>query len=298
MTLVRKKFLFIVLFVLAAMGAIQGIAVFAEELAIPSLTQRVTDLTGTLSADQHDALESRLERLEREKGSQIAVLIVTTTQPEDIAQYSIRVADAWKIGREKVADGVIVIIAKNDRKMRIEVGRGLEGAIPDVYAKRIIADIMAPKFKQGDFAGGINAGVDRLAGLIGGEPLPEPETRSNENSLFEGMLPFILFAGLIFGGILRAMFGNFFGSAANGGIIGVIVWVLGAGLLAALAFGVIAFVFTLLIGGGMGSSGSGGRRGGHPGWYGGGSYGGGMGGGGVFTGGGGDFGGGGASGDW
>lgn len=291
-----KRFFFVLLLLTAA-----GISC-AEEAAVPDLSRRVTDLTGTLSATQRDALEEKLAQFEQEKGSQIAVLLVPTTQPEDIAQYSIRVADAWKIGREKIADGVILIVAKDDRKMRIEVGRGLEGAIPDIYAKRIIADVMAPKFKQGDFAGGINAGVDSLMELIKGERLPEPgpQDGTNEGGTFMGMLPFILFAGLIFGGILRAMLGNFFGSALNGGIIGGIVWVLGAGLLAALAFGAIAFVITLLTGG-MGGGGPGSRRGGgHPGWYGGGSYGGGDFGssGGVFTGGGGDFGGGGASGDW
>ena len=146
----------------------------AADVAVPPLTGRVVDLTGTLSSGDVDRLTQTLKNLEARKGSQIAVLIVPTTQPETIEQYSIRVAEAWKIGRKKIDDGALLVIAKNDRKLRIEVGYGLEGALTDVTAKRIIDEIITPKFRSGDFAGGISAGVDRMIGVIDGEPLPAP----------------------------------------------------------------------------------------------------------------------------
>src|SRR5215470_1366331 len=146
----------------------------AAEVAVPPLRAHVTDLTGTLSAAEVQTLDARLRDFERAKGSQIAVLMLPSTQPETIEQYSIRVAEAWKIGRAKVDDGVILVIAKNDRKLRIEVGRGLEGAIPDAIAKRIVSDVIAPHFKSGDFYGGVSAGTDALMKLIEGEPLPAP----------------------------------------------------------------------------------------------------------------------------
>lgn len=254
----------------------------AELVAVPALKSRVTDLTQTLTAEQQSQLEAKLTTFEQQKGSQIAVLIVPTTQPEDIAQYSIRVVDAWKLGRAKQDDGVLILVAKNDRKMRVEVGYGLEGAIPDLIAKRIVSEIMAPSFKQGDYHTGINHATDKLISLIQGEHIPAPVT-DKKGVDFESMLPMLLFGGLIFGSILRAIFGNFFGGALNGGAIGLLVWLLGGGLLTAILFGLVAFVFTLLghsgFGplGGLGGSGSGGD---------------------LFSGGGGGFGGGGASGDW
>lgn len=256
--------------------------------AIPPLTQRVTDLTSTLTAEQQAGLEARLQAFEQQKGSQIAILIVPTTQPEDIAQYSIRVVEAWKLGREKQDDGVLILLAKNDRKMRIEVGYGLEGAIPDVTTKRIISDVMAPYFRQGDFYGGLNAAVERIAALIDGEALPAPpqQARGGEHD-WGDMLPILLFGGLIAGAMLRAVLGSFFGGVATGGLIGAAVWILGGGLIMALVLAFIAFVVTLA---GIGSLGGFGG-------YGGGGFGGGSGGGG-FSGGGGGFGGGGASGDW
>ncbi|MCB4810964.1 YgcG family protein [Methylovorus menthalis] len=256
--------------------------------AIPPLTQRVTDLTSTLTAEQQAGLEARLQAFEQQKGSQIAILIVPTTQPEDIAQYSIRAVEAWKLGREKQDDGVLILLAKNDRKMRIEVGYGLEGAIPDVIAKRIISDVMAPYFRQGDFYGGLNAAVERIAALIDGEALPAPpqQARGGEHD-WGDMLPILLFGGLIAGAMLRAVLGSFFGGVATGGLIGAAVWILGGGLIMALVLAFIAFVVTLA---GIGSLGGFGG-------YGGGGFGGGSGGGG-FSGGGGGFGGGGASGDW
>lgn len=270
----------------------------AELVLIPDLTSRVTDLTQTLSVEQKTALEAKLQAFEQKKGSQIAVLIVPTTQPEDIAQYSIRVVDKWKLGREKVDDGILVLLAKDDRKMRIEVGYGLEGAVPDLYAKRIISEVMAPKFKQGDFAGGISDGVDRLIGLVEGEVLPAPEARQPGSLDVGGLLPMLLFGGLISGLFLRSMFGTFPGSAINGTLLGGVVWLLGLSVLGAGVLGLIAFFITMMLGG----RGINGYQRGYPSGYGNGGIGGGgfggLGGGDVFSGGGGDFGGGGASGDW
>lgn len=254
----------------------------AELVAIPPLKNQVTDLTQTLSPEQFTQLSQKLAAFEAQKGSQIAVLIVPSTQPEDIAQYSIRVVEAWKIGRAKQDDGVLILVAKNDRKMRIEVGYGLEGAIPDLIAKRIITEVMAPSFKQGDFYAGINNAVDVVIKLIDGEQLPAPAASNNGNSL-ENMLPLLLIGGLIFGGILRSIFGEFLGGAFTGGAIGFLAWLLGGGILMAIVFGVIAFIVTLAGVGGLIPMGGGG-----------------FGGGGrdPFSGMGGGFGGGGASGDW
>lgn len=210
------------------------------------------------------------------------MLIIPSTQPEDIAQYSIRVVDAWKLGREKQDDGVLLLVAMQDKKMRIEVGYGLEGAIPDLVAKRIINEVMQPAFKRGDFYGGIQGAVNIIMRLIDGEQLAAPEA-SNQTQNIEGILPLLLFGGLIFGGILRSIFGELFGGALTGGAIGFVAWMLGGGLIMALVFGVIAFVVTLSgVAGLMHAGGLGGR---------------GMGGGG-FSGMGGGFGGGGASGGW
>src|ERR1700677_1380535 len=152
-------------------------AAFAD-VAVPPLTGRVVDQTGTLSSDTVASLTQTLKDFETRKGSQIAVLIGPTTAPETIEQYSIRVAEAWKIGRKKVDDGAILLIAKNDHKLRIEVGYGLEGALTDVTAQRIIDEVITPKFKSGDFAGGISDGVDRIIRVVDGEPLPAPESES------------------------------------------------------------------------------------------------------------------------
>jgi uncharacterized protein len=264
---------------------------FAELVAIPELSTRVTDLTQTLSQAEQAQLEQKLATFEQKKGSQIAVLIVPTTQPEDIAQYSIRVVEKWKIGREKVDDGVLVLIAKDDRKLRIEVGYGLEGAIPDLYAKRIISEVISPKFKQGDFYGGLDAGVDKIIGLVDGEALPAPEASQSGTMGVMDILPMLLFGGLITGLILRSMFGTFFGSALNGGLLGGVVALLGVALGGAAIFGVIAFFITMMLGGRGMNGYSGGVPMGGGGWSGGGSSS-------SWGGGGGDFGGGGASGDW
>lgn len=253
----------------------------AQIIDVPLLKSRVTDLTQTLSHDQLNLLEAKLAGFEHAKGSQIAVLMLPTTQPEDIAQFSIRVTDAWKLGRAKPDDGVLIVVAKNDRKMRIEVGYGLEGAIPDLTAKRIIDEIMAPSFKQEDYYTGINNALDQLIRLISGEQLPAASASPAD---IEASLPLLLFATLIAAVVLRAIFGSFFGGILSGGGITVLAWLLGLGLSAAVLFGLAAFVMTLIGPSGLAQLAmlsSGGRGGSNP-----------------FSGGGGGFGGGGASGNW
>lgn len=267
-------------------------AAAAEDVAVPVLTARVTDLTGTLSAEQKSTLEARLQALEAKKGSQISILLVPTTQPETIEQYSIRVTDQWKLGRKKVDDGVLLLIAKDDRKLRIEVGYGLEGALPDVIAKRIIAEDITPHFKQGDFYGGIVAGITRIDAVIQGEALPAPEQARGSNgsdSSIESYLFLLIFFALISGSILRRILGTFPGALVNGGLIWLATMLFGGGILFAIIFGIIAFFFALVKSGGSGFGGGG---------FGGGGGGGFGRGGGGFSGGGGGFGGGGASGGW
>jgi uncharacterized protein len=267
----------------------------AGEVAVPPLKARVTDLTGTLSAPQIQSLESRLRDFERAKGSQIAVLLLPSTQPETIEQYSIRVAEAWKIGRARVDDGVILVVAKNDRALRIEVGRGLEGAIPDALAKRIVSDIIAPQFKSGDFFGGIAAGTDALMKLIEGEGLPAPRSGPVDFQTIDFQTIFWLFVALVIGdAIFKRVLGRVAGAAVSGAIVGAIVWFAAGVLVFAVIGGLIGFFITLV-------NGMAGRRGGWTsgGGWGGGGWSGGRGfGGGGFGGGGGDFGGGGASGRW
>lgn len=271
-------------------------AVAVADVAVPPLTGRVVDQTGTLTSEQISTLDSTLQAFEQRKGSQIAVLIVPTTEPETIEQFSIRVAEAWKIGRKKVDDGAILVVAKDDRRLRIEVGYGLEGALTDVTSKRIIDEIITPKFRDGDFAGGITAGVDRMIGVIDGEPLPEPKRQQQSGNIFDNLEsfgPVAFFAVLVFGGIFRTMFGRLLGAAVTGGLVGLAIWFLAGTLAIAAIIGVIAFVFTLV---GDSVVSSGGGRGGWSGGGGGGWSGGSSGGG--FSGGGGSFGGGGASGRW
>lgn len=277
------------LYALSVMFLLASNIAHAELVAIPELKSRITDLTQTLSSDQQVQLDTKLAAFEQQKGSQIAILILPTTQPEDIVQYSIRVVEKWKIGREKVDDGILVLVAKEDRKVRIEVGYGLEGAIPDLTAKRVINEFISPEFKQGNFYGGLDAGIDKLMGLIKGEALPEPKANSTGGNAIENLLPILLFGGLISGLVLRGILGNFAGSAVNGSLIGAAVWLLGLALGAAVFFAIVAFFFTMMMGGrGMGVYGGGVPLGG--GWGGGGSS--------NWGGGGGGFGGGGASGDW
>jgi uncharacterized protein len=254
------------------------------EVAVPGLARRVTDLTATLSPQQDGALESKLAAFEAEKGSQIAVLIVPTTQPEDIAQFGIRVAEQWKIGRKKIDDGVILIVAKNDRTLRLEVGYGLEGAIPDAVAKRVIAETITPYFKAGDFYGGIDAGVQQLMRLIEGESLPAPGASHGRDT--EGVFTFLIIGGIVAGWLLSLMMSR----PAAGAIAALGSGAVGASLLglSPLLLFVTVFVFAGVA--------SGFRHGG--GWSSGGGGGGGFGGGGSWGGGGGGFGGGGASGSW
>ena len=263
----------------------------AAQIAVPPLKARVTDLTATLSPQQQATIEQNLAAFEKRKGAQIAVLMVPTTQPEVIEQYAVRVEEQWKIGRKGVDDGVLLLIAKDDKKLRIEVGYGLEGVLPDAIAKRIIAEDIAPRFKQGDFYGGINAGLGRIISLIDGEKLPPPKARQQQGHGidFQSLLIVGFILVFVVGGILRATFGRFFGAGIVGAIAGVIAWTIGGALLIGIVVAVIAFIISLFVGT---SGGSGGYSGG--GWSGGG-FGGGDGG---FSGGGGGSGGGGASGDW
>jgi uncharacterized protein len=268
----------------------------AGEVPVPPLKARVTDLTRTLTAGQVQTLEARLRDFERGKGSQIALLMLPSTQPETIEQYSIRLADAWKIGRAKVDDGVILIVAKNDRKLRIEVGRGLEGAIPDAIAKRVVSDVITPHFRADDFYGGIVAGTAALMRLIEGEPLPVPKPQGAERS-GEGyveLFAILLFGLLFLGGVLARSLGRLVGAAVTGGIVGFLAWVVVGALAGAIFMAVFAFIVSLIV------SASGFSPGRGNGWSSGGrSSGGGFGGGGGgFSGGGGGFSGGGASGSW
>jgi len=276
----------------------------AQELApIPPLTARVTDLTGTLAAAQAAALEKSLAAFEQKKGSQIAVLLVPTTKPEAIEQYSIRVSEQWKIGRKGVDDGVIIVVAKNDHRLRIEVGYGLEGAIPDIKAKRVIREVMAPHFVDGDFYGGLQAGTQALITLIEGEDLPAPATRGAPGGGvdYESALVILLVVTIILASVLTRLFGRFFGSVLTGGATGAIAWIIAGALAVGILAAVLAFVFALVFGG-TGLSATRSHRGGWGpggGWSGGGWSGGGGGfGGGGWSGGGGSFGGGGASGSW
>lgn len=271
----------------------------AADVAVPALSGRVVDQTLTLGMDQQARLDRTLRDFEVRKGSQIAVLIVPTTAPESIEQFSIRVAEQWKIGRRKIDDGAILVVAKDDRKLRIEVGYGLEGALTDVTAHRIVDEIIVPKFRTGDFAGGIIAGVDRILKVIDGEPLPKPVAPQGSNGFgqLEQFGSLLLFPVIFLGGFLRRSFGRLFGSLATGGIAAAMVWwIVGAAAMAALA-GVIAFVFTLISDAFI-SSGDGRRGGGYIGGTGGSWSGSSSGSGGGFSGGGGNFGGGGASGSW
>ena len=201
--------------VLLLVGALLASGPAAAEVAVPPLKARVTDLTATLSSAQQATLEQTLATFEARKGSQIAVLLVPTTQPETVDQYAVRVEETWKLGRKGIDDGVLLVIARNDRKLRIEVGYGLEGVLNDATAKRIIEEEITPRFKQGDFYGGISAGVGRIIKVVDGEPLPPPKSRKPAG----GGLDFesLLFIGFILvfvvGGILRAIFGRFLGAA-------------------------------------------------------------------------------------
>lgn len=287
------------------LGALFSSTVLAQAVQpVPALTARVIDNSGTLNAQQIGELDSRLAAFERERGSQIVVLLVRTTAPEDIAAYAYRVADSWKIGRKDVGDGVLVVVAKDDRTVRIEVARTLEGAIPDLAAYRIIDALITPAFRQGDFAGGLMAGVDGLMRLIRGEDLPLPAARTTATEALDLQdLGAFLFVAIPFAAsFLTGLFGRKLGSALTGGATGFIVKLLTGSLLLGIGAGIAALLFVLALGIGGGGGGRGGpggfHRGGGPVIWGGGRSGGFGSGGGFRSGGGGSFGGGGASGRW
>jgi uncharacterized protein len=271
----------------------------SAQIPVPALTSRVTDQTSTLTAEQTATLEQTLQAFETKKGTQLAVLIIPSTTPEPIEQYALRVAEQWKLGRKKTDDGAILVVAKNDRALRIEVGYGLEGALNDAVSKRIISEIITPRFQSGDFYGGITAGIGQIIRVVDGETLPAPKERPLGVAEVQRYAPvlFILLLGV--GGVLRLMLGKFAGALVTGGAVGVVAWLLVGALSIAFGAGLLALLFTLFSGGIV-------RRGiaGHPrggfggGGFGGGGFGGGGSSGGGFSGGGGGFGGGGASGKW
>jgi uncharacterized protein len=273
-------------------------------VAVPPLSGRVVDQTGTLSTGDIASLTQKLKDLETRKGSQIAILIVPTTDGEAIAPFALRVAEAWKIGRKKIDDGALLVIAKNDRHLRIEVGYGLEGALTDATTRRIIDEVITPKFKSGDFAGGVSAGVDRMIRVIDGEKLPAPEPEHWQSPTLGNWIdpfnPFVLAFVFIFSGGLRAALGRLVGSIATGGFVGFLAWLFIGSIGAAAIVGVVAFLISAVID----LIPSGGGRGTRGGWSGGSSSSGGWSSGssssdsGSFSGGGGSFGGGGASGSW
>jgi len=297
---------------LVAAMLIAGYAPAAHaQIPLPALEARVTDLTGTLTAAQQSALEDKLAAFEARKGAQIAVLILPTTEPEDIAQFGVRLLESWKLGRKAVDDGAALIVAKDDRAVRIEVQYGLEGVLTDATASRIINETIVPLFKEGDFAGGINAGVDQMLKVVDGEPLPAPDKKWKANNGTDRLMKFLGFA--LFGGlVLRNIIGRAPAAVVSGLSSGGMAWWLHSPLPAVYLIGGGMFFAVLLIGfgglGGLWNAASSGRvfrdssRGG--GWggggFGGGGFGGGFGGGGGggFSGGGGMGGGGGASGRW
>ena len=264
-------------------------ALTAAQVPVPPLTGHVTDQTGTLTAEQKATLEQILTAFEARKGSQLAVLMVATSAPEEIEPFALRVAEQWKLGRRRVDDGAILVVAKDDRAMRIEVGYGLEGALTDLTSKRIVSETILPRFKSQDFYGGITAGVGQIIRVIDGEPLPEPRNKPvGGTGNVQQYVPVLFILALAVGGVLRATLGKVPGSLVTGGVVAVIAWFVVGAVSMALGAGVIA-LFVTLLGGGMGGRGFGG-------YYGGGGRGGSGGGG--FSGGGGGFGGGGASGRW
>jgi len=288
-----------------ALSLLAGSVALAQQVQpVPPLNARVIDNTASLSAAQLAALEAKLKAFEASKGSQVVVLLVPGTAPEDIASYANRVANEWKIGRRNVGDGVLLIVAKDERQLRIEVAKTLEGAIPDLAAKRIIEQAITPLFKQGDYAGGIDAGVTRIFALITGEVLPavsqsgSPGQRGQPGFQWTDMLVFMVFALPIAAGVARSVFGRKLGALATGGAVGGLALFFSASIVIAGIAGIIALVFALVSGSiplARGRNwGSGGGFGSSGGWGGGGSFGGG----GFSSGGGGNFGGGGASGRW
>lgn len=275
------------------------VVVFAQ-LAVPALSAHVIDTTGTLDATQIQQLEQKLAGFEQTRGSQVVVLMVPTTQPEDIASYANRVASTWKIGRKEVGDGLVLVVAKEDHRVRIEVARALEGVIPDLMARRVIDQAITPLFKQGNFAGGLDAGVSQIISLIEGESLPRPVSVEANAKGFEwfDLAIFMFIAVPVVGSVARRILGTQLGSLATAGIAGGIALLVTTSVVVSILAAMVAFILSLFasvrhLGGGFGgSAGGGGFRGGSGGAFGGRS------GGGFSSGGGGSFGGGGASGGW
>lgn len=296
--------LMLIAWLLALSATLLAPLALAQDLQpVPPLSARVIDRSGTLSTAQRQALDDKLAAFEATHGSQIVVLLVATTQPEDIAAYAFRVADTWKLGRRDVGDGILLVVAKEDRKVRIEVARALEGAVPDLAAWRIIDGVITPAFRRGDFAGGLEAGVDGLMALVSGEALPAPSRTQPDPGIGLEDLGALLFVAVpMLGAVLVGVLGRKPGALLTGGLTGVFVNALTASLALALVAGVLAVVFVLALG--VGSSGRGGplHRGSGPiiggGGLGGLGGGGRRSGGGFRSGGGGSFGGGGASGGW
>ena len=285
------------------LAALWSSALLAAEVPVPELRARVTDRTATLDQASTAALEERLKAFEDRTGSQIAVLVISTTEPEEIEQYALRVVEAWQLGREGIDDGALLLVALEDRNVRIEVGYGLEGALTDLVSRRIISESVLPGFRSGDIPGGIELGVDRMIAVAEGEDLPEPQSDWDPGPLtgLSGLLPFLLILAFIGGSVLRAVLGRFWGSLASGSVVGFVAWLVSGLIGVALLAAFITFLAMLL----GGSRTGGGRWSSHPragsssggGWTSGGWGGGGFSGGG-FSGGGGSFGGGGASGSW
>lgn len=307
--------------VLARTGLALGLLLAAcagwaqDLLPVPALSGRVIDQTATLGEAQRSALTAKLAGLEQQTGSQLVVLMVATTRPEDIAAYAQRVGEAWKLGRKAEGDGLLIVVAKDDRKIRIEVAKALEGAIPDLAARQVITGRMSPAFKAGDYAGGLNAAIDALALRIKGEGLPAPQQPAGstaERFGFEGLAIFMFMAVPILAVVLGGLLGRKLGVLGTAGGTGALAWFFTGSLgLAALAgfVGLVVAVLVGALGSGLGSALGAGRgrsysssRGAPLIWGSGGGWGGGGGhsggGGGFGSGGGGDFGGGGASGDW
>jgi uncharacterized protein len=286
--------------------ALAGAAPAQDLLPVPVLTARVIDQTATLQPAQLAALDAKLAAFEAEAGPQIVVLLVPATAPEDIADYAFRVADSWKIGRRDVGDGVLLVVAKNERRVRIEVAKALEGAIPDLAARQIIDGAIRPAFRADDYAGGLNAAVDLLIARIKGEALPAPAARSGARPglQLEELAMFFFVAVPVIGAVLTGIFGRKLGSLLTAGAAGGVGWWFSASMLIGAGAALVALVLVGVFGLGAAArrAGQGGRSLPHiGGWGGGGGFGGGGfggGGGGFSSGGGGDFGGGGSSGSW
>ena len=290
-----------------------GIAAWAQGvLPVPALTGHVIDTTATLTPAQQSALEAKLTAFEQARGAQVVLLLVPTTQPEDIAAYAQRIGNSWKIGRKNIGDGLLVVVAKNDRAVWIETTKALEGAIPDLAARQIVETAITPRFKQGDFAGGLDAATDQIMARIAGEKLPVPAQGKDASSRngsggfdWTTLGVFLFFAVPVGGRVLSSVLGRKLGAVATGGAVGGLAWLFTSSLLIGGIAAAAGLVFALIAGlGSLGgrSSGWGGGLGGGGfggGGFGGGGFGGGSSGGGGFSsGGGGDFGGGGAGGNW